>query len=311
MQDTQKPSKSKKIIIIILIIAFIVAGLIGAGAFGIYRFVILPAQIAESANKNVEVLNQNTAKGSQILNDLSNNLDSTNLTQTNTQETVQKIDNSKQDLTDFATTLDEDIEKLNQGSNSDTQSFYNSSKEVLEERKNTFNLIIKVVDNLSCITQKTSDFSTFLGNSNTELSKINQEELGTFTTYSNTAAQEVEKATKSLGELKDCFVEDFSKYYTPEVEADIKKDTDLYTEYAKSLREFATAVEQKNTTQIDTASKKLDEISATPITSLENKNLEKAFTEPAKSIDTALFDLKDQESELDKNLQELKKKYSI
>ncbi|MFM7859418.1 MAG: hypothetical protein ACKO96_47715, partial [Flammeovirgaceae bacterium] len=67
----------------------------------------------------------------------------------------------------------------------------------------------------------------------------------------------------------------------------------------------------KNSNQIDSSSKKLDEISATPIASLENKNLEKAFTEPAKSIDTALSDLKDQESQLDKDLQELKKKYSI
>lgn len=271
----------------------------------------MPNQVADSANKNIDILNKNTTKGTQVLNDLSKNLSSTNLNSSDSAKKVEEINNSKSDLENLVTSTDSDINKLDKGPNDDTKNFYENSKDTLTKRKATFDLMVKVVENLACITQKTSDFSTYLDSSNTELGKINSQDLSTYSDYSRKSADEVDKATKSLVDLKSCFTGELSKYYTTDIENDVKKDNQLYTDYSTALREFATAVEQKDSNQIDITSKKLDQLSSQPTAVLENKNLEKAFTDPAKSVDTALNDLKDQETKIDKNLQDLKSKYRI
>jgi|688.fasta_scaffold284823_2 flagellar basal body-associated protein FliL len=309
----QKPKSSKKSLIIgiiIGIVVFLIAGGVLAG-FGIYNFVIVPGQVADSANKNIDILNKNTTKGTQVLNDLSNNLNSASSNSSNSSKKVEQISSSKSDLESLVTSTTSDVDKLDKGPNEDTKQFYQNSKDALIKRKETFGLMIKVVDNLACITQKTSDFSTFLDNSNKELAKINTQDLATYSDYSRKSADEVDKAAKALVDLKTCFVGDLSKYYTSDIETDIQKDNKLYTDYANTLREFATAVEQKDSNKIDTVSKKLDQVSAEPTSVLKNKNLDKAFTEPAKSIDAALSDLKDQEKKLDQNLKDLKAKYRI
>jgi hypothetical protein len=298
---------------IILILALVLVILVSGFGFWFYSSYTNSQKVADSVNKNIDILNTNAEENKKILTSISQDFDS--IEKSPKKETDQKISDIKlkiQEINNLSKKTSGHIDKLDKGFNDDTQKLYGKSKNSLEARSKALTELTILIENPICLIQKISVFTLKFEEAESLLNQVNSENDNTKNVdLSKNAANNYEIGANSISDLNSCLTSQLANYNTQSLKNDIDKDQKFYKDFVSYVRLLSEGLNKSDLTKITAAKDGLSKINNQKPVLFENNDLNKALEEfPSKSKQIT-NDVDKQEKELNELLEQIRKKYNF
>ena len=302
---------NKKITIIILSVTIIFVSIVGIWFYTNNRN---SQKVADSVNKNVDILNTNAEENKKILNSISSDFSEIEKSPENTQiqQKINDIKSKTQELKNLSQKTSDNVNKLNKGPNEDTAKIYEKSKFSLETRSKALQNISTLIESPICLIEKISAYTlnfqqaeNYLNQVSSEKDNIQNIEL------SNKAADSFDAGSNSITDLNVCLTSELANYNTQGLKDDLAKDQKLYKSFSSNIRLLSDGLAQNDIAKINSARSGLAKFNEQKTVLFDNVDLNKALEEfPNKSKEiTAQVD--NQEKDLNNILSEVRKKYNF
>jgi len=308
--------KTNKTSNLALIIGLFLIVIILVGTFLSYQFVIVPGQVRDSLNKNIEVNNTVLNKVKPLVVDITSKATSINDQMTAGAGDIQTTVNQIDDLTQKTSEIDSVIQeianqksKLDDGSVAETRDFKQLVSQNLDNTESSVKEFKNFIQYQSCISKKYLSVADSFGKLFLELNKAT--ELDTSPIIAGSVYNE--QAGKALSEIKLCFVGDYSKYLTPAIsdglDAAVAYTTSVSESYSKlaGLRVGIALAEDISAQQIDL----ITNIATIPSFLTDDTAIMETINSPVADLNVKLSKLDEQDKKINDKLAEIKQKYRL
>lgn len=271
-------------------------------------------KVADSVNKNIDILNTNAEENKKILDSISNDFleIEKNPANAGTQQRINDVKSKTQELKSLSKKTSDNINELDKGFNDDTKKIYGKSKTSLEARSKTLEVVSTLIESPICLIEKISAYTINFEKGQEFLNQVNMEKDNSINIeLSKKAADSFDSGSNSIADSNVCLVADLAVYNTQGLKDDLAKDQVLYKNFSSNIRLLSDGLAQNDIIKINSARSGLEQINQQKTVLFENPDLNKALEEfPNKSKEIAIqVDI--QEKELNDILVEVRKKYNF
>lgn len=282
-----------------------------------FQFVMVPKQVADSVNKNIESYNKVVDKSTSLLKNSDENfsnlfkeLGQTQETDSNDVPSLAKIKSSDFDST--ISTISSSKNSLDKGPNKDTQDFQEAvsksldeSKSLIESYKETNTYIVCISDNFLTQTKNLKEFGA-------EANKLRTLQLTdpAFLTSVNAVSAKSKENTGLTSKLSDCFTGNFAKYKTSDVDDILKTSVASYTGLSDGYDLIAIAIKEQDTTKLNDGVAKVTGLGSAPAI-FEKRFGTAVIDKPLQDFGKKATELEKLDNSVKSKRDDIKKKYNL
>lgn len=307
-----KKSNLSKIFTIIGVIILIFTILAGVA---VYNFVIVPNQVVESVNKNIDTNNNLAEKVKKVAGDIEVSgkfLESSVETSSSYKTSLDKVKEQNSSLVKIIDEVGSKKSDLDKGFNSDTKDFYNLVSQNLDSIKETSTALKETVDYYTCFGDRIyvqlsneEELKKILGTTNA--SQPPEEVIAQIEKAKNLRKKDADTTSK----FSECFQGRFQKYQTDEVKKNIKDATEYFNQYVTFYDVYIQAIKAQDINAITaTYEKEVALLNSKPAL-YNTQGLNLLFDSPQAEVKSEADKLDAINKKAQDKLEEIKKKYNL
>jgi hypothetical protein len=314
MQENQKKYSNIKIVAVLLII-LILGVLSFLGYTEIKKFINKRNEIVSTLNKNTEIYNSTTEPSKELLINIKNLLDFTDLSEANILINIGKLELEIPKINNLSTSINNSTQNLDQGSFTDTKSIYTLFNEGLITKKATMDVLSGFIKYEVCLVKNSSTQYTNINDFSDQISKFSSADDKALTTDKanlvNLANKKITDNIALTNAVSDCFVDKYSNFLTGDMKEDIVKDVALYTQYSEATKSISEGLSKNNSPLLQSGTTQLLDLKDKNPVFFNSENFKKATQEPKKLLQDQATILESQEKKIKNQTQTLKSKYLL
>jgi hypothetical protein len=307
MTSSTQPAKSSKLLPILVGVGLFVVAVIALASFAVYNFVLLPGQIAESINKNVDVINASFDKSKKEYNAISTKLSAKN----DAAQTVTNITESIDNLNKLKMELANDRNSLSEGQNADTKRLAEAGREMLDQNNSVVKTLQNSLEHQSCLVTAAGEFASKFEASQKLLTQEVGNDNAKLAANIDQAVTQIDTGTQALTTLKACFKGDFASSLTSGLTKAIEDDSKLYLDLSAALKQLSGGVKNNSLSEVNAANAKITTLTSQESKLDKNPEFQKLVKAPEEKIKQALQELEKSYSKFEQVYKEVREKYGL
>jgi hypothetical protein len=308
------PIKSRKFVTTLVIIGIIV---VLSGVFGFIYYNNWQKkrdEISNYLNPNITIYNQTSEDSKKLIEELNLLVEFNTNDISDTQNRIQQIRNKIKEIQQLNEQINKTSNEISPGNSPDTKELSSSFKNTLATKRFTLEALLLFLEYQVCLVDNATQQSGNLKEFTNQITKFSKSEGITIeekNKFIQAANDKIKQNTTLSTQIKSCFKDSYSKYYTDSLGNLIKQDQKLYENFSVSLNSLENGLKTNKTDEVIKSTTELVALADQEIKTFSSQELITAIKQPTKEIQEQAKILSNEEELLSTKLTNIKNKYFL